>query len=323
MVDACVSLMLGYHHVATLRIFPSNRNEGLMTQPAKHHTLPVTKKESQVILYWNNNLTKEETEKYSVKYILSYMFFNTSQERKERLQEKKKRIRLELHTGFKAKVKTQVFMKETEDLIKESGWTECTYRSPPEKLNPPINVSVSLENRSIKIHWKPPPTIGSRGKKCFKYQVKITDSKIVDVTEEKYEYPVLRPVKKCTAQVRAKKEVCITNKIWSDWSEPVIIYDERTVDSIVLSLTLSGLLVFLGSLLICVCRRYRFLEVVTMPFPSPTDKLTTWLATDETHHQKQNSMQMEMQSEMILRISEDSGDEDIQQHRHFKESEDL
>ncbi|OXB80398.1 UNVERIFIED_CONTAM: hypothetical protein H355_003454, partial [Colinus virginianus] len=193
-----------------------------------HNDLQVTKKESQVILYWKNNLTKEETEKYSVKYILSYMFFNTSQERK-----------------------------------------------------------------------------------------------IVDVTEEKYEYQVLRPVRKCTAQVRAKKEVCITNKIWSDWSEPVIIYDERTVDSIVLSLTLSGLLVFLGSLLICMCRRYRFLEVVTMPFPSPTDKLTTWLAADETHHQKQNSMQMEMQSEIILRISEDSGDEDIQQHGHFKEFEDL
>lgn len=22
-----------------------------------------------------------------------------------------------------------------------------------------------------------------------------------------------------------------------------------------------------------------------MPFPDPTDKVTTWLATDETHHQ--------------------------------------
>lgn len=52
-------------------------------------------------------------------------------------------------------------------------------------------------------------------------------SQIVDVTEEKYEYPLLRPAKKCTAQVRAKKEVCITNKIWSDWSEPVIIYDGK------------------------------------------------------------------------------------------------
>ncbi|POI28579.1 hypothetical protein CIB84_007672 [Bambusicola thoracicus] len=99
-----------------------------------HNDLQVTKKESQVILYWNNNLTKEETEKYTVKYILNYTFFDTSQKRE-----------------------------------------------------------------------------------------------IVDVTEEKYEYPLLRPAKKCTAQVRAKKEVCITNKIWSDWSEPVIIYDEKIV----------------------------------------------------------------------------------------------
>lgn len=48
-----------------------------------------------------------------------------------------------------------------------------------EKLNPPINVSVSHENRSIKIHWKPPPTIGSARKKCFLYQVKITDHKVI------------------------------------------------------------------------------------------------------------------------------------------------
>lgn len=48
-----------------------------------------------------------------------------------------------------------------------------------EKLNPPINVSVSLENKSINIHWKPPPTIGSARKKCFLYQVKITDRKVI------------------------------------------------------------------------------------------------------------------------------------------------
>ncbi|XP_052520798.1 interleukin-5 receptor subunit alpha-like isoform X1 [Tympanuchus pallidicinctus] len=418
-----VVLMLSFfQHKTLFSTGLARRQPDVVDELRLHNDLQVTKKESQVILYWNNNLTKEETEKYSVKYILSYTFFDTFQERKERLQEKKKRIRIELHTGFKAKVKTQVFMKETEDLIKESGWTECTYRSPPvyiqnlsciiynisffnctwhikaedpadvqyffsyrhiekyfecqqyiknarnknigchmkdisfqplrkiilnisvvdlrnnsrrlsyykgftpqkiEKLNPPTNVSVSLENRSIKIHWKPPPTIGSREKKCFKYQVKITDSKIVDVSEEKYEYLLLRPAKKCTAQVRAKKEVCITNKIWSDWSEPVTIYDEETVDSILLSLTLFSLLIFLGSLLICACRRYRLLEVITMPFPGPTDKVTTWLATDETHHQKQNSVQMEMQSEVILRISEDNGDEDIKQHTYLKKSEDL
>lgn len=47
-----------------------------------------------------------------------------------------------------------------------------------EKLNPPI-ISVSLENRSIKIHWKSPPTIGSGKSKCFLYQVKRTDCKVI------------------------------------------------------------------------------------------------------------------------------------------------
>ncbi|XP_074673001.1 interleukin-5 receptor subunit alpha-like [Strix aluco] len=389
-----------------------------------HNILWVTKNESRVILSWNNNLTKEETEKYTVKYILSYKFFNTTHERKERLQKKKKIIRLELHSGFNAKVKTQLFAKETEEVIKESGWTEFTYKAPPvyiqnlsciiynisffnctwhikaeapedieiffsyrhvgkdfecqqymknsrkknigchmkemyfqpsrkinlnitirdvrnnsrglsyykaftpqtiEKLNPPINVSVSLENRSIKIHWKPPPTIGSASNKCFLYQVKITDRKIVDVTAEKYEYPFHKPANKCAAQVRVKKEICIRNKIWSEWSEPVFIHTEKTVDIMLLSLTLFCLLIFLGGLLICACRRYRCLEVITMPVPHPSDNIKTWLAADETHHQKQMSIKMEMHSEATMGISEESGDENVQQQKCLKESglEDL
>ncbi|XP_068251697.1 interleukin-5 receptor subunit alpha-like [Nyctibius grandis] len=384
------------------------------------NVLWITKHESRVVLSWNNNLTKEETEKYTVKYILSYKFFNTTHERKERLQEKKKIIRLELYSGFNAKVKTQVFVKETEDVIKESGWTEFTYKAPPvyirnlsciiynisffnctwhikaeapediqiffsyrhigkdfecqkyiknarkknigchmkeiyfqssrkinlnitvrdlrnnsrgpsyykafipqtiEKLNPPINVSISLENRSIKVRWKPPPTVGSASNKCFLYQVKITDRKIVDVTAETYEYPFHKPSKKCAAQVRVKKEICIRNKIWSEWSEPVFIHDEQTVDVMLLSLTLFCLLIFLGGLLICACRRYRCLEVITMPVPHPSDNIKTWLAADETHHQKQMS---EMHSEITLGIPEENGDENVQ-HRCLKESglEDL
>lgn len=45
-------------------------------------------------------------------------------------------IHLELHSGFNAKVKTQLFAKETEDVIKESGWTEFTYKAPPGQLFP-------------------------------------------------------------------------------------------------------------------------------------------------------------------------------------------
>ncbi|XP_075593063.1 interleukin-5 receptor subunit alpha-like isoform X1 [Balearica regulorum gibbericeps] len=383
-----------------------------------HNILWITKHESRLILFWNNNLTKEETENYTVKYILSYKFFNTTHERKERLQEKKKLIRLELHSGFNAKVKTQLFAKGTGDVIKESGWTEFTYKAPPvyiqnlsciiynisffnctwhikaeapediqiffsyrhvgkdfdcqqyiknarkkntgchmkerdfqpsrkinlnitvrdlrnnsrrlsyykaftpqkiEKLNPPINVSVSLENRSIKIHWKPPPTIGSANNKCFLYQVKITDRKIVDVTAEKYEYPFHKPAKICMAQVRVKKDICIRNKVWSEWSEPVFIHDGKTLDVTLLSLTLFCLLIFLGGLLICACRRYRCLEVITMPVPHPSDNIKTWLAVNETHHQKQMSMQMEMHSEVTLGIPEENGDKNVQQQRCLKE----
>ncbi|XP_025926081.1 interleukin-5 receptor subunit alpha-like [Apteryx rowi] len=367
--------------------------------------LRIAKHESRVILSWNNKLTEEETNTYNVKYILSYKFFNSAHERKERLREKEKIIHLELHSGFSAKVKTQLFEKGTGDLIKESSWTEFTYKAPPvyvqnlsciiynisffnctwhikaeapedlqfffsyrhakkdfecqqyiknarkknigchmkeiyfqpsrkinlnisvrnlrndlrrqsyykafipqtiEKLNPPVNVSISLENRSVKIHWKPPPTIGSASNKCFMYQVKITDRKPVDVSEEKYEYPFHKPAYKCAAQVRAKKEKCIRNKIWSEWSEPVFIDDEKTVDITLLILTLFCLLVFLGCLLTCACRRYRCLEAISMPVPQASDSIKTWLSAEETHHQKHISMQVEMHSETGLEIPEEN-----------------
>ncbi|XP_074392325.1 interleukin-5 receptor subunit alpha-like [Zonotrichia albicollis] len=382
-----------------------------------HNVMWATKDDSRVILSWNNNLTKEETKKYTVKYILSYKFFNTTKERKERLQEKEKIIHLQLHSGFNAKVKTQLFAKETEDIIKESDWTELTYKAPPvyiqnlsciiynisffnctwhikaeapediqiftsyrhvgkvfacqqyiknarkknigcymkeihfqpsrkinlnitvrnlrnssrvlsyfkaftpqkiEKLNPPINVSVSLENKSIKIHWKPPPTIGSAREKCFLYQVKITDHKIANVTAENYKYPFHKPGKRCAAQVRVKKEICIANKIWSEWSEPVFIHDEKTVDILLLSLTLFCSLVFLGGLLIYACRRYGCLEVLTTPVPHPSNSIKTWLA-DETHHQQHMSMQMEMNSEVTLGTPEENRDENIQLQKCLKE----
>ncbi|XP_064000082.1 interleukin-5 receptor subunit alpha-like [Pogoniulus pusillus] len=383
-----------------------------------HNVLWITKHESGVILSWNNNLTKEETEKYTVKYILSYKFFNTTRKRKERLQEKEKIIHVELHSGFNAKVKTQLFSKETQDIIKESDWTEFTYKAPPvyiwnlscviynisflnctwcikaeapediqilfsyrhagkhfecqqykqnarkknigchmkekyfqpskkinvnitvkdlrnnsrgltyckaftpqtiEKLNAPSNVSVSLERRSIKLRWKPPPTIGSARTQCFLYQVKMTDHKIVNVTGEKYEYPFHKLAKKCAAQVRVKKDTCMRNKIWSEWSDPVFIPVEKTVDMMLLSFTSSCLLVFLGGFLICACKRYRCLKFLTMPVPHPSDNIKSWLATDETHGQKPMLMQTEMHSEFTMRITEENENE-VFQEKSMKES---
>ncbi|XP_067401829.1 interleukin-5 receptor subunit alpha-like [Emydura macquarii macquarii] len=246
--------------------------------------LHIVKQDSGFILSWNSNLTKEMDTRF-VKYVLNYKLFDPTKEMTERLPKKEKMIRLGLHSGLHAKVKTQLLSKETEDIIEESNWTEFTYKAPPvyiqnlsciiynisnlnctwdikteapadaqyflsyrqsrkefecqlyltnaknqnigchmkevyfnpskqirfnitvkelsnnsekhsyykkfkpqrlEKLNPPINVSIALENRSIKINWKPPPTIGSAFKICFAYQVKITDLEYLVETVKEY-----------------------------------------------------------------------------------------------------------------------------------------
>ncbi|XP_030427561.1 interleukin-5 receptor subunit alpha-like isoform X2 [Gopherus evgoodei] len=343
--------------------------------------LHIVKHDFGVILSWNSNIT-EEIKTYYVKYVLIYKF-DTAKEITERLQEKEKMIRLGLHSGFHAKVKTQLLSKESEDIIKESNWTEFTYKAPPvyiqnfscviynisnlnctwdikteapedaqyflsyrhsreefqcqlyftnaknknigchmkevyfnhankirfnitvkelsnssenhsyykkftpqrlEKLNPPINVSISLENRSIKINWKPPPTIGSAKKKCFTYQVKITDLEPVDVSEEEYVHPIHDPAKKYVIQVRAKKTTCISNKFWSEWSEPVFINDEYKDYKMntwkLLILILFPSMIFTGGLLIFLCRRYKCIDPILTPIPHPSDRIRIWLASD-------------------------------------------
>ncbi|XP_067401836.1 interleukin-5 receptor subunit alpha-like [Emydura macquarii macquarii] len=357
----------------------ANGEPAIMASLMAPSDLHIVKHDSGVILSWNCNLT-EEIETHYVKYVLNYKLFDPTKEMTKRLPEKKKMIRLGLHSGLHAKVKTQLLSKETEDIIEESNWTEFTYKAPPvyiqnlsciiynisnlnctwdikteapvdaqyflfyrqsrkefecqlyltnaknknigchmkelyfnpseqirfnitvkelsnnsekhsyykkfkpqrlEKLNPPINVSIALENRSIKINWKPPPTIGSAFKICFAYQVKITDLEPIDVSEEEYVHPVHDPAKRCVVQVRAKKRTCLSNKIWSEWSEPVFInaeHKDNKMDiwqllTLILFLSIGGLLIFL-------CRRYKWIDTIVITIPHPSDKIITWLASD-------------------------------------------
>ncbi|XP_014377102.2 interleukin-5 receptor subunit alpha-like [Alligator sinensis] len=236
--------------------------------------LRVSKHWPGVILSWNSNV-REEMEMNDVKYVLTYTFLNSTKEVKERCSETEKKISLNLYPGFVAKVKTQLLLSGTRNIIMESNWTEFIYTTPVyiqnlscviynisnlnctwdikteapedvqyflsyrhnkrdyecqlhfkninkkntgchfkevyfippskiklnisvkdlrnnlgthtyykafipqriEKLNPPNNVSIALENGSIRISWKHPPNIGSSKRSCFIYQVKIRDLK--------------------------------------------------------------------------------------------------------------------------------------------------
>ncbi|KAM9171008.1 interleukin-5 receptor subunit alpha-like isoform 1-T1 [Pangshura tecta] len=362
--------------------------------------LHIVKHDFGVILSWNSNIT-EEIKTYDVTYVLIYKF-DTAKEITEKLQKKEKMIRLGLHSGFHAKVKTQLLSKESED-IKESNWTEFTYKAPPvyiqnfscviynvsnlnctwdikteapedaqyflsyrhsreefqcqlyltnaknkntgchmkevyfnhtnnirfnitvkelsnssenhsyykkimpqrlEKLNPPINVSISLENRRIKINWKPPPTIGSAKKKCFTYQVKITDLEPVDVSEEEYVHPIHDPTKQYVIQVRAKKTTCISNKFWSEWSEPVFINDEYKDYKMntwkLLILILFPSMIFTAGLLIFLCRRYKCIDPILTPIPHPSDRIRIWLASDAALCQQEYGLVLQTSNMLFI-----------------------
>ncbi|XP_014455819.2 interleukin-5 receptor subunit alpha isoform X1 [Alligator mississippiensis] len=362
--------------------------------------LRVSKHWPGVILSWNSNV-REEMEMNDVKYVLTYTFLNSTKEVKERCSETEKKISLNLYPGFVAKVKTQLLLSGTRNVIMESNWTEFIYTTPVyiqnlscviynisnlnctwdikteapedvqyflsyrhnkrdyecqlhykninkkntgchfkevyfippskiklnisvkdlrnnlgthtyykafipqriEKLNPPNNVSIALENGSIRISWKHPPNIGSSKRSCFIYQVKIKDLKPTETREEEYVYPVHNPMKAYSVQVRAKKKICITNKLWSDWSEPVFINDDNTMETLLHIPVLACVLpvISFGIFLIFICRRYICFSVLFMAIPSPPVKIKTWLDSDEAHWQKEDDPVPKIPDMQIIR----------------------
>ncbi|EOB08153.1 hypothetical protein Anapl_15853 [Anas platyrhynchos] len=147
------------------------------------------------------------------------------------------------------------------------------------------------------------------------YQVKITDHKIVNVAAEKYEYPLHRPAKKYTAQVRAKKEVCIRNEIWSDWSEPVIIHDDNIITWLAADET--------HHQVECICTFSLTTLTRMVLLAIRVARHCIWNSRSvlrKTGKTKQISMQMEMHSEVVLGILEENGD-NIHQKGHLKDFE--
>ncbi|KAG6920555.1 interleukin-5 receptor subunit alpha-like, partial [Chelydra serpentina] len=116
----------------------------------------------------------------------------------------------------------------------------------------------------------------------------------VDVSEEEYVHPVHDPAKQYVVQVRAKKTTCISNKIWSEWSEPVIIHDESKDNKMntwkLLILILFPSMIFTGGLLIFLCRRYKCIDPILTPIPHPSDRIRIWLASDAAPYQQEYSL---------------------------------
>nr|XP_006135915.1 interleukin-5 receptor subunit alpha-like [Pelodiscus sinensis] len=127
MHQACFCLALTWYKMISVCL--ANGHPSITASIMAPSDLHIVKNDFGVILSWNSNIT-EEMETYSVKYVLMCKF-DTAKEILERLQENKRIIRLGLHSGFYAKVKTQLLSKETEDVIKESNWTEFVYKAPP------------------------------------------------------------------------------------------------------------------------------------------------------------------------------------------------
>ncbi|XP_039600689.1 interleukin-5 receptor subunit alpha-like isoform X2 [Polypterus senegalus] len=125
-----------------------------------------------------------------------------------------------------------------------------------EKLNPPVNISVSVDNENISITWGPPPTRVEAPEDCLEYHLRFVDlhrnEKVIEHVSSSYHIPKSHITKPCLVQLRVQgKEICGFGKILSDWTKPFSIDATNSSRFKLPLLALNAVIFVFGA--ICVC----------------------------------------------------------------------
>ncbi|XP_048453843.1 granulocyte-macrophage colony-stimulating factor receptor subunit alpha-like [Rhincodon typus] len=143
-----------------------------------------------------------------------------------------------------------------------------------EVYNPPVNLEV-LPNLTVK--WDMPPGYAINID-CFAFELNVTDQDegrtefFTCRYETKYVLVNIKPTTRYSVKVRMKLKHCKETKFWSHWSNEVFIEPVQVPNVYWMLITLAILVVVLGLILMFVFKRYRLLEIVLKPIPSPQKK---------------------------------------------------
>ncbi|XP_059502926.1 interleukin-13 receptor subunit alpha-2-like [Stegostoma tigrinum] len=143
-----------------------------------------------------------------------------------------------------------------------------------EVYNPPVNLEV-LPNLTVK--WDIPPGYAINID-CFAFELNVTDldkgrTELFTCRHEtKYALVHIKPTTRYSVKVRMKLKHCKETKFWSPWSNEDFIEPVQVLNIYWMLITLAILVTVLGLILMFAFKRYRLLEIVVKPIPSPQKK---------------------------------------------------
>nr|XP_005997263.2 PREDICTED: interleukin-5 receptor subunit alpha-like [Latimeria chalumnae] len=154
-----------------------------------------------------------------------------------------------------------------------------------EKLNPPINIKVSMESEYPKIEWEPPVTLYKIRPRCFVYQVKITNLKMKSTEIKNASNPVFvmynfDPSMAYLLQVRTRRySSCADANFWSDWSQSASIGQQEEQNFSTINIILMALISFFVVVLMVLLKRYHLFQKLFPPIPDSRNKMLEFLET--------------------------------------------
>ncbi|KAK1161459.1 interleukin-5 receptor subunit alpha-like [Acipenser oxyrinchus oxyrinchus] len=141
-----------------------------------------------------------------------------------------------------------------------------------EKLNPPVNVSLSLSANNIILTWEQPPTEYNFSKKCFNYEIKdsndvkslrsFTGNESISIISPRADTSIM------AFQVRVNGHSrCRNSGIWSDWS--VVYLKQNHIPKYVGPVVASVIITLILVISFFLCKRLQIKDTLFPPIPDP------------------------------------------------------
>nr|XP_033781757.1 interleukin-5 receptor subunit alpha isoform X3 [Geotrypetes seraphini] len=232
----------------------------------------------EVLLSWKPSVNPEP-ESYLIKY--NVLIKTPMKEEQYTTRNNTTNRTMALHKGLCAQVCVIYYWGEKE--AERSRWARAELHASPERINPPVNITVLRKQESLCAEWLKPVAVWPSP--CFTYEINVSDwvtgSRKLLTVETNSICMRIDSQNRFSVQVRAGgNHRCGNSKQWSAWSKPVFSGRPQMASMLLLSLvygTLFGILVLGGVL----CRRFQLHRRLFPQVPAPRNPFKDLLSDIE------------------------------------------
>ncbi|XP_006735706.2 interleukin-5 receptor subunit alpha [Leptonychotes weddellii] len=249
--------------------------------PPVNFTIKVTGL-AQVLLRWEPN-PDQEPKDVELGY---HVRINAPQEDDYETRNTESKCVTILHQGFSASVQTIPWNGHS---LLASNWVSAELKAPPDRVNPPVNVTAEIEGTRLSIQWEKP--ISAFPNHCFEYEVKIYNTRKNYFQTEKMTtntfISIIDDISKYSVQVRAAvSSVCRQMGFWSEWSQPVYVgNDDQKPSTEWFLIVLMATICFIVLIFTLICKIGHLWTRLFPPVPAPKNSIKDFflIVSPESH----------------------------------------